>query len=92
MGKIEKGFDFLGYQFIPGKKLRPSTICLQRFVEHARQLFEQRAAYDQLRLYVTRWLNYIHAGLKFIVSRKGGIKLYIVLILKNLGIKNITKL
>ena len=90
VGRTSNGFDFLGYQFTSGKKLRPSEISIQRFTEHARQLFERRADYDRLRLYVIRWLNYIHAGLNGIVSRKGGLKHYLVLILKKLDIKNIT--
>ena len=89
IGRINKGFDFLGYRFKPNCKLRPSKTAIQRFVKHARRLCEQGADWNRLRLYVTRWLGYIHGGLKGLVSRKGGIKYYLVFILKQLDIKNI---
>jgi len=71
------------------EKLRPSEVSLKRFTERAQRLYEQGADYNRLRMYVTRWLNYIHAGLKMLVSRKGDIKHYLVFILKQLNIKNI---
>ncbi|GAG33725.1 unnamed protein product, partial [marine sediment metagenome] len=89
IGKINKGFDFLGYQFKPGRKLRPSKISLQRFAEHARQLYEQQGCIKRLGMYVERWYRYIHGELNGTVSRKGGFKHYLVFILKQLGIKNI---
>ena len=92
IGRINKGFDFLGYTFKPGRKLRPSDISLRRFAEHACRLYEQGADYNQFRQYVTRWLSYIHGGLNGLVSRKGGIKHYLVFILKQLDIKNIQKI
>jgi hypothetical protein len=42
VGRIEKGFDFLGYHFNPGRKLRPSAESLRRLVIRAGRLYEQK--------------------------------------------------
>jgi hypothetical protein len=62
IGRIERGFDFLGYQFGPsGLGIARPTV--ERFVERARRLYEQGA--DRLRIdeYVRRWWKWVTAGL-----------------------------
>jgi len=85
---MTKGFDFLGYIFKTGRKLRPFKVCLKRFAVCARQLYEQGVNYNRLRQYVALWVKYIHAELKGLVSRKGGSKRYLVFIVKQLQLVN----
>ncbi len=54
IGKLSRGFDFLGYQLHPGRKLRPSHESQRRLRERARRLYEREADINRLRRYVTR--------------------------------------
>jgi hypothetical protein len=62
IGKISKGFDFLGYHF-DGKQLAVAAKTVEKHVVHYRQLYEQlrnkKATSDEmalaLGLYVKRW-------------------------------------
>ena len=86
IGRIDNGFDFLGYRIHPSRKLRPSTESLQRLVTRARRLYEQGADGCRLRQYVARWTCWLWGGLEALVSRKGGVKHYTVFVLKQLQI------
>jgi RNA-directed DNA polymerase len=76
IGSLSRGFDFLGYQFHPGRKLRPSGVSHCRLRERARRLYEQGGDRQRLRLYVLRWWRWVHGGLgegrSALVSRQGG--------------------
>ena len=66
IGRIEKGFDFLGYHFGPaGLSVAAKTI--ERFVERAIRLYEQEpgeaCASTRLGLYVRRWVEWVQGGL-----------------------------
>ena len=66
IGRIERGFDFLGYHFSrDGLKVAKATI--QRFVERAARLYEQErmgaGAPDALGMYVRRWNGWVGGGL-----------------------------
>ena len=66
IGRIDKGFDFLGFRFSPhGVTVAPAT--WERFVEHTRRLYEQdrRAPPGSPRLeaYVRRWRGWARPGL-----------------------------
>ncbi len=74
IGKTTRGFDFLGYQFHPGRKLRPSRESLRRLRERARRLYEREADIHRLRRYVRRWWWWLHGGLGGRVSRQGGLE------------------
>jgi len=74
IGRIEKGFDFLGYHFQSGQKLLPAAESLRRLVERARRLYEQGNDINRLRRYVARWVSYIRGGLKDLLSLAGGIR------------------
>ena len=73
-----RGFDFLGYRFERGRRLRPSRESLRRLRERARRLHEHGGDDERLRLYAERWWVWIHAGLgegrASMASRKGGLK------------------
>ncbi len=61
IGRIERGFDFLGYHFGPeGLTLAAKTI--EQFVARAIRLYEQEPgktfASSRLGLYVRRWVRW----------------------------------
>ena len=66
MGRIEKGFDFLGYHFFrdPIRLAHPSV---QHFLARLHRLYEQQKKAPEgaliLGKYVTRWLRWTRAGL-----------------------------
>ena len=68
IGRIDKGFDFLGYYFYPGRRLRPSSKSLQRLTERAGRLYEQGAGFERLRLYVLRWTSWLWGKLAGLMS------------------------
>ena len=66
IGRIERGFDFLGYHFGPeGLSVAKKTI--ERFVERAIRLYEQdrkeRSGPSRLDTYVERWRGWVVGGL-----------------------------
>ena len=74
VGRVEQGFDFLGYRFHPSRKLRPSDESLRRLSSRASRLYEQKGDINRLWLYVIRWTRYLWGGLSAMVSHAGGIK------------------
>ena len=66
MGRIEKGFDFLGYHFSRGP-IRLAHQSVQHFVARLHRLYEQQKKAPEgaliLGKYVTRWLRWTRAGL-----------------------------
>ena len=71
IGRLEKGFDFLGYHF-SRKPLRLATITIRKHVERLRQLYEQQQLTgltpleiaSVLGVYVKRWLRWCESGLQ----------------------------
>jgi hypothetical protein len=66
MGRIEKGFDFLGYHFSP-EGLGVAKKTIENFVSRAIRLYEQEPgeaiASARLGLYVQRWVSWTRAGI-----------------------------
>jgi len=66
IGRVERGFDFLGYHLTPGR-LTLSGATVERFVERAARLYEQdrRESCDSPRLeaYVRRFSGWAEGGL-----------------------------
>ena len=87
IGRIDTGFEFLGYHFYPGRRLRPSSKSLQRLTERAGRLYEQGACYERLRLYVLRWTSWLWGKLAGLISLKGGVKRYLIHVFRQLPIK-----
>ena len=52
IGRIQKGFDFLGYRFNYLK-------TVQNFLERITKLYEQGADKKRVRLYVQRWCSVV---------------------------------
>jgi RNA-directed DNA polymerase len=67
IGRIEKGFGFVGYHF-GSQVLEVAEATIKRFVEHATQLYEQGHRKPKkaplLERYVRRWLGWADGGLK----------------------------
>ena len=67
IGRIERGFDFLGYHFGP-EGLTMAARTIEQFVERAIRLYEQEpgAASTDSRfgMYVRRWAGWAEAGLQ----------------------------
>lgn len=66
IGRIERGFDFLGYHFSPtGLAVAKQTIA--NFIEKASQLYEQErragSTVFPFDMYVRQWLKWARAGL-----------------------------
>ncbi len=66
IGRIERGFDFLGYHFGP-EGLSVAKTTIEQFIERAIRLYEQEPgetyASARLGLYVRRWIRWVRAGL-----------------------------
>ena len=66
VGRIGKGFDFLGYHFSP-QGLGVAMKTVENFVARATRLYEQERenpqGSSQLGLYVQRWVRWTEAGL-----------------------------
>ena len=62
VGRIERGFDFLGYHF-DGSGLSVAQATVERFMEHATRLYEQERLEPDgpasLRPYVRRWMGWV---------------------------------
>ena len=54
IGRVCRGFDFLGYTVTPGRRLRPSAESHRRLLAKFRRLYEQGASAAALWRYVAR--------------------------------------
>ncbi len=61
IGRIDRGFDFLGYRFV-AEGLRLAAQTKQQFVERATRLYEQGAAASRIGEYVRHWLTWVRSG------------------------------
>ena len=67
IGKIEKGFDFLGYHFTLNK-LSVAKVTLDRALTKLRQLYEQGATIKRLAQYWKRFLQWVKGGVKALLD------------------------
>ena len=86
IGKLSKGFDFLGYRVVPGRRLRSSAESKRRFAEKFRRLYEQGASSMRLWRYAERWCRWRRSRLTGLVSLKGGLRRVVIRQLRMLGI------
>jgi hypothetical protein len=61
IGRISRGFDFLGYRFAP-QGLGVAQVTIQRFLDKIRQLYEQGATLCCIGEYVKRWWIWVRSG------------------------------
>ena len=63
IGRIAKGFDFLGYSFEPkGLSIAPKTLA--NFLDRKTQLYEQGATVRRIGQYVRCWWRWVRAGVE----------------------------
>ena len=62
IGRIARGFDFLGYRF-SSAGLAVARQTVERCVARISQLYEQGAAASRIGAYVQRWERWVRAGL-----------------------------
>lgn len=62
IGKVDRGFDFLGYFLKPGM-LNVAISTLKRFAQRISRLYEQGAVSVRVWEYVRNWLKWVSAGL-----------------------------
>ena len=62
VGRIRRGFDFLGYRFASTGLIGVARQSVERFVERATRLYEQGADRSRIGEYVRRWLKWVKAG------------------------------
>ncbi len=61
IGRIERGFDFLGYHFGPNG-LSVAVKTIERSMGRIIRLYEQGADRVRIGQYVTRWVGWVEAG------------------------------
>jgi len=73
IGRIERGFDFLGYHFSPAGVVVAKQM-IANFIEKASRLYEQErtavSAASPLEMYVRRWLRWANGGIRSEVSHQ----------------------
>ncbi len=76
IGRVERGFDFLGYYLKPGL-LGVSVVAINNCVARISRLYEQGADYVRIGEYMRRWLRWVQLGLEIYgheMKAKEGIK------------------
>ena len=61
IGRVEKGFYFLGYHLKP-ESLAPSCQTIKKHAEQICRLYEQGAGIDRIRQYIWRWYLWLKFG------------------------------
>ena len=64
IGRVSRGFDFLGYRFQCDELIGVAQQTVTRFVERATRLYEQGADMDRIGEYVRRWLKWVGSGIR----------------------------
>jgi len=63
IGRVSRGFDFLGYQFTPaGLEVAPQAV--ERCVERVSRLYERGVDLSHIGAYVRRWQRWARSGLR----------------------------
>jgi len=67
IGRISRGFDFLGYWFTP-EGLGIALKTVERFAERVSQLYEQGAGENRIGEYVRRWWRWVRSGVGLLLG------------------------
>ncbi len=62
IGRVNRGFDFLGYTFQTTGLVGVARQTVERFVERATRLYEQGADAIRIGKYVSKWLIWLRSG------------------------------
>ena len=70
IGKIQRGFDFLGYHFNPraANSLEVANKTIVNHVTNLTRLYEQGAGLDRIGNYIRHWWRWLQAGLIINIS------------------------
>jgi len=71
IGRVGRGFDFLGYRLEPGK-LTVAEGAVHNFVMRIDRLYEQGAGSNGVDRYVKRWVHWAKSGIGKWVEETGG--------------------
>jgi hypothetical protein len=71
IGRVGRGFDFLGYRLEPGK-LTVAEGAVYNFVMRIDRLYEQGAGSNGVDRYVKRWVQWSKSGIGKWVEETGG--------------------
>jgi len=63
IGRVARGFDFLGYWFSP-RGLEVAVVTVERFMERVRRLYEQNVTASRIEQYARRWWIWIRSGVR----------------------------
>ena len=61
IGRVSRGFDFLGVDFQPGAPLAPSAVSLARKTDNIARLYEQGASQERIGRYETHWARWLRS-------------------------------
>lgn len=64
IGRVERGFEFLGY-FLKPTSLSVAEKTIKQFKARIARLYEQGADQDRIGQYVQKWLQWVRAGCPF---------------------------
>jgi len=67
IGRIARGFDFLGYWFTP-EGLGIASKSVERFAERVCLLYEQGARENRIGEYVRRWWRWVRSGVGLLLE------------------------
>ena len=67
IGRISRGFDFLGYWFTP-EGLGIASKSVERFAERVSLLYEQGAGENRIEEYVRRWWRWVRCGVGLLLG------------------------
>ena len=62
VGRIRRGFDFLGYRFESNGLVDVARQTVERFAARVTQLYEQGADESRIGAYARRWWRWVQAG------------------------------
>ncbi len=62
IGRVDRGFDFLGYRFFPGG-LTVALQTVERCLEKVARLYEQGASVERIGQYLRRWWHWVRGGI-----------------------------
>ncbi|MCP4107624.1 MAG: reverse transcriptase [Desulfobacteraceae bacterium] len=64
IGRISRGFDFLGYQFSSCGLVGVAVKTVERFAERVSRLYEQGADSERIGEYARRWVRWVRSGIE----------------------------
>ncbi len=67
MGKLDKGFDFLGYRIVK-EKLSIAKTSFARLGANISRLYEQQASNERLGKYLKNWLRWEKGGVDNLIA------------------------